>query len=67
MAFDGITLSALEAEIDDNLKGGRINKIAQQQNDQQVRPEDAVRRIDPSVHFHRQNLGKDNDLYRRRP
>ena len=29
MAFDGITVSALVAEIDDNLKGGRINKIAQ--------------------------------------
>ena len=30
MAFDGITVSALVAEIDDNLKGGRINKIAQE-------------------------------------
>ena len=28
MAFDGITVAALVAEIDDNLKGGRINKIA---------------------------------------
>ena len=34
MAFDGITVSALVAEIDDNLKGGRINKIAQPENDE---------------------------------
>ena len=26
MAFDGITVSALVAEIDDNLKGGRIKQ-----------------------------------------
>ena len=32
MAFDGITVSALVAEIDDNLKGGRINKIAHPEN-----------------------------------
>ena len=34
MAFDGITVSALVAEIDDNFKGGRINKIAQPENDE---------------------------------
>ena len=34
MAFDGITVSALVAEIDDNLKGGRINKITQPENDE---------------------------------
>ena len=34
MAFDGITVSALVAEIDDNLKGGRINKIAQPEKDE---------------------------------
>ena len=34
MAFDGITVAALVAEIDDNLKGGRINKIAQPENDE---------------------------------
>ena len=28
MAFDGITVSALVAEIDDNLKGGRMMKMA---------------------------------------
>ena len=36
MAFDGITVSALVAEIDDNLKGGRINKIAQPENDELI-------------------------------
>ena len=36
MAFDGITVSALVAEIDDNLKGGRINKIAQPENEERA-------------------------------
>ena len=34
MAFDGITVSALVAEIEHNLKGGRINKIGQPESDE---------------------------------
>ncbi|MCD7867999.1 MAG: NFACT family protein [Clostridiales bacterium] len=34
MAFDGITISALVAELNKNLKGGRISKIAQPEADE---------------------------------
>ncbi|MCD8153908.1 MAG: NFACT family protein [Clostridiales bacterium] len=34
MAFDGITISALVAEMNKNLKGGRISKIAQPEADE---------------------------------
>ena len=31
MAFDGITIAAMVSELNKNLSGGRINKIAQPQ------------------------------------
>ena len=34
MAFDGITVSAMVKELNDTLAGGRINKIAQPENDE---------------------------------
>ena len=34
MAFDGITIAAMVSELNKNLSGGRINKIAQPENDE---------------------------------
>lgn len=34
MAFDGITIAAMVSELKQDLKGGRINKIAQPENDE---------------------------------
>lgn len=34
MAFDGITIAAMVSELNKNLSGGRINKIAQPESDE---------------------------------
>ena len=34
MAFDGITIAAMVRELNNNLAGGRINKIAQPEGDE---------------------------------
>ena len=34
MAFDGITIAAMVSDLNKNLSGGRINKIAQPENDE---------------------------------
>lgn len=34
MAFDGITVSAIKAEIEDKILGGRIDKVYQPEKDE---------------------------------
>ena len=59
MAFDGITIAAMVSELNKNLSGGRINKIAQPESDELL-----ILALPMCLRRSMQKLGADKGLIR---